>query len=110
MLRVGASSCKMQIRYARLERFCDDHTMRFFFTLFFFFFRECYASMYTYTCIYAIQLARIESKCTYSVSTVKSEKCCTPRLCRTYLWSNLYILVLVLALLILEFSSATLSY
>lgn len=54
MLRVGASSCKMQIRYARLVRFCDDDTVRFFFTLFVFFFRECYASMYTYTCIYAI--------------------------------------------------------
>lgn len=53
MLRVGASSCKMQIRYARLVRFCDDDTVRFFFTLFVFF-RQCYASMYTYTCIYAI--------------------------------------------------------
>lgn len=37
MLRVGASSCKMQIRYARLVRFCDDDTVRFFFTLFVFF-------------------------------------------------------------------------
>lgn len=108
MLRVGASSCKMQIRYARLIRFCDDDTMRFFDAICFF--KECYTSMYTYTHIYAIQLARIESKCTYSVSTVRSEKCCMPRLYRTYLWSNLYILVLVLALLILEFSSATLSY